>query len=189
MKKIILSVLLCVVMGSGFLFAFVGEDLKTYPSAVPQGSLAINLGAAYTIHYLEGNLWIPPIELSVDYALPIRGLAFFLGGGFEFSGAKSSYINYTDQWLYFTPAFRFGYHFNFTVERLDVYAVALAGWTFSTSDRSGNLTGKPNAPNSPVFGLSIGGRWFFIPNLALYGEFTTGWPELFSAGGGITFRL
>jgi hypothetical protein len=188
-----LSVLFCAITGSGFLFAFEGEDLKTYPAAVPQGSFAINLGAGIAVNYLNGNIgntWIPPIDFSVDYALPIGGLPFFLGAGFEFSGAKRKYSGdgYTDQWLYFTPTFRFGYHFNFTVKQLDVYAAALAGWAFSSSDRSG-YDGKPNAPHSPVFGLTIGGRWFFIPNLALYGEFTTGWPDLYSMRGGITFRL
>jgi hypothetical protein len=191
MKKIIFSILLCAVIGGASVFAFEGEDLKTYPPAVPQGSLAINLGAGFAVNYLNGtigNIWIPPIDIAVDYALPIGGLAFFLGAGFEFSGSKTEYFGYTDRWMYFTPTLRFGYHFNFTVKQLDVYAAALTGWTFSTAERDG-APGTPGAPHSFVFGLTIGGRWFFIPNLGLYGEFSTGWPDLYSMGGGVTFRL
>jgi hypothetical protein len=136
MKKNILILVLCVGITGVSAFSFEAEDLRTYPSAVPAGSFMINAGVGLNIPYY-GIMTFPPIIASLDYALPIGGLPFSIGGIFGVYGAsasnnmtvESNTVSFTDSWLFMSVGGRFAYHFNWTIDKFDTYALASLGWT------------------------------------------------------------
>jgi hypothetical protein len=169
MKKILFSAVLCFVLAGASLFAFdPATDLKKYPSAVPQGSFVLNGGIGVGV--AAGGVVVPPISVSGDYALPISGLPFFVGGNIAaYFGADLFDLGI---------GARFGYHFNFDVPNLDTYAVLTLGFNMNWAEKF-----------SPGFypGLGIGGRYFFTPNLGAFLELGYINWGFFTAG--VTFRL
>ncbi|GHV30782.1 hypothetical protein AGMMS4952_18290 [Spirochaetia bacterium] len=203
MKKILSSVLLCFALAGASVFAFEGDDLKTYPSATPKGSFLINAGVGIgpTIY---GDINIPPIGLTVDYNLPLfGGLPFTIGGLFEFAGSKYDFNSswggvtwgYTELHSFLSIGGRFGYHLNWGVDKLDTYVVAGVGWTIGIVDRtySGDWGGysKPSedAHGSFLFDINIGARWFFIPNLGAFLEIGGGYHNLSTVSLGVAVKL
>jgi hypothetical protein len=86
--KRFLTLSACVLFTGVSVFAFDASYLLTYPTAVPEGSFALNGGVGYIHNYGYGIGTVPPLLVSLDYALPIGGLPFSIGGIFGFSGSR-----------------------------------------------------------------------------------------------------
>jgi hypothetical protein len=178
-------------------FAFEGRYLITYPRAFPANNLTLSAGFGINTP-TEGNMTIPPILLTADYALPIGGLPFSIGGIFGIYGSERRTPvltnSYTQSWLYINFGARLGYHFNWGVDKLDTYALTTLGWTSYSSkatfeDWPAGIP-KPVAEASTgafLWGISVGARYFFAPNLGAFLEM--GYSTLSFLSLGISFKL
>jgi hypothetical protein len=116
-KKIGMAMALaCIVGGAAFAL-----DWTAYPDSMAQGKWTINAGIGFG-RPLYGDMVIPPISVSADYALPLGGLPFTVGllGGLTTSEDK--YVGYTHSYTGIAIAGRFGYHPDLGVKNLGVYA-------------------------------------------------------------------
>jgi hypothetical protein len=200
MKKSILILVLCAGITGISAFAFEAKDLLTYPSAVPAGSFTIDAGIGLNIP-VYGIMAFPPIIVTLDYALPIGGLPFSVGGAFGIYGSsgENSYvvnaqvgsISFTDSWLFMSFGGRFAYHFNWTIDKLDTYAVTSLGWTVVSYKREVHrgsvLPDDAEARGHVFWGIGIGGRYFFTPNVGIFLEL--GYSDLSFATLGASFTF
>jgi hypothetical protein len=174
MKKLVIAlILVALIVGS-----VSALDWQKYPDAVKPGNWLINAGIGFGT-YKYGTMAIPPLSVSVDYALPLGGLPFSVGGMFGFS--RSDY--YGADFTYLAFGGRFGYHPDFGVANLDPYAVVTLGyyhWSWS-----GPYSGLDDG--SFLFGGAIGARYFFIPNVGAFAEL--GYSALSFVTLGVTFKL
>jgi hypothetical protein len=191
-KKIGVALVLAFVAGGG-VFAL---DWAAYPDSITSGKIAINAGIGFGTP-LYGNRGIPPISISVDYALPLGGLPFTLGllGGFTTSEYKAGAggLDYAYSYTGIAIAGRFGYHPNLGVKNLDAYAdIALGYYIYSAkAEYSGNWpTGtKPDPTDYSTFywGFNLGGRYFFTNAIGAFLEF--GYSALSYITAGVSFKI
>ncbi len=175
-----LAIALMLIAGSAAsIFAI---DFKSYPEAFSAGNIAINAGAGYG-KALYGTTVIPPISATVDYALPIAGLPFSVGGLVGFTSSKYSYSSSyygSYEYDYSTIALgaRIAYHPNFGIKKLDTYVGAMVGYYLINGSASGTgyYANKEydGSNGSFAWGSYIGARYFFMPNLAAFAELGAG---------------
>jgi len=138
--------------------------------------------------------YIPPIRLSFDKNTPMgdKGLPFFFGGivGYTGWGATGKYSHH-----HIPLGLRFGYHFNFGVDNLDVYAVASAGWKVYfmtgdkkyTNDKIYKRANPINLAEDLFVGLNIGARYFVSDGFGFWAE--AGYIGDLSIDIGLAFKL
>jgi hypothetical protein len=145
MKKFIVFCLLFLIFSGVFVFAWEPEDLTKFPPSMKAGDLIANLGIGlYTPGYLSSGSYIPSARFSLDGNIGIgdKKLPFFAGG-------VVSYWGYESYYHHLSLGGRFGYHFNWGVDKLDTYAVTTAGWIIHF--KYGGWT---------LFGVNVGARYF-----------------------------
>jgi hypothetical protein len=184
MKKLLLCALLFGIL-SGAVFAWEPEDLMKCPLGQEAGDFILNAGVGFDYPGTLGSgyVYIPPIRASLDYNIAIgdHALPFFAGGAFAYSG-----YGYKDEWFYsrISVAGRFGYHFNWDVERLDTYALTTAGWMLYAGDTKHAAT----TWGWPIFDIRIGARWFLVDWFGFWTEAGFG-ASIFTADLGIAFKF
>jgi hypothetical protein len=191
-KKIVLVAVL-ITIGAGGIFAL---DWQAYPDSIKAGNWLINAGIGFGTP-LSGDMVIPPLSASVDYALPLGGLPFTLGAlvGFMTSEYKYDYGGWGYTWNYtgLAMAGRFGYHPDFGVKNLDVSATIALGYYLYTA--KAKYTGewgfyaKPDPTNYSTLylGLNLGARYFFTNNVGAFLEL--GYSALSFVTAGVTFKI
>jgi hypothetical protein len=171
-------------------------DWKAYPDPIKAKNIIVNAGVGFGTP-LYGDMAIPPLIVSVDYALPLGGLPFTLGGFFGFNQSKDepSYADYGYISTYTGLAFgaRAAYHPNFGVKNLDTYAALALGYylysakTEWTNWPSGLSKPSPEKYDRFYFSGSVGARYFFIPKIGAWAEL--GYSALSYVSAGITFKF
>jgi len=179
MKKIIIISILLISFSAVSLSAWEPNDLTKFPACMTPSDWILNLGVSFDTQWISdasrGNDYysIPYVRLSFDRNLPIgeRKLPFFLGGIVGYSSYGYSGNN---PWAHHYIPFgvRFGYHFNFGVDKLDVYAVTTAGYRihFFTGDSFFNNRTNLDAINDFRVGVNIGARWFVSKGFGFWAE-------------------
>jgi hypothetical protein len=177
MKKIF-SLLVLAALAAGSLSAF---DWKAY-GGIEKGDWLINAGVGFGTP-LYGDMTIPPISASVDYALPIAGLPFTVGGYFGINGSKYEYEwtvlgethGYTYTYTGLAFGARLGYHPKFfDLEKLDLYANLCLGYYLYTAEAE--YHGYDGSGDDPVdystffFATNVGARYFFTPRFGAFVE-------------------
>jgi hypothetical protein len=190
MKKLFVLVILFAVIASASLCAWEPNDLTKYPSVTKPGDWLINVGVGLGGHmgvlydYGASFIFVPPMHIAVDTNVPLgaQGLPFFFGGLIGYSGYGSN-GNLVPKYYYSTIniAFRFGYHFNWGIDRLDTYAVVKAGWSIYAGD---NL---PTTFGWPIAGLNIGARYFLTNWFGFWAE--AGIGSYYSVDIGLAFKF
>ena len=152
MKKLLFVLLLLIVISSVSMFACEPSDLTEYPDCMDAGDFIINIGAGLPFDWY--GLVVPPVRVSVDYNLAIgdMGLPFFAGGILGYSYRSIHY---------FSTGGRFGYHFNWGVDKLDTYAVTTVGWIVYVGGSSIGI---------PFVGINVGARYFINKNFGFWAE-------------------
>jgi opacity protein-like surface antigen len=218
MKKIVLvSLMIAAIVGSA-----AALDWMAYPESVEKGKFLINagvgvggsaLGNDYELHDKYANEYkrkygiaisaakaSVPIRASVDFAFREP---FTLGAeaGFTFY-KKEQNVNDDYYGVYdattsgtgFAFGARFGYHPNFGVKNLDVYANAGLGLYI----RSWKGEGKSNirseydvkeddSESNVSFSLTVGGRYFFTNNIGIFADVGLGPLSALTAGLALKF--
>jgi hypothetical protein len=199
-KKIVLvPLLIAAIVGSA-----AALDWKSYPGVLEKGKFLVNAGIGLGDSLLGDEFElpdkaIPPIRASVDYAL----FAPFT------VGAEAGFFVYKDEWsglgmkvtnsgtgLAF--AGRFGYHPDFGVKNLDVYATAGLGlyilsWKTETKyDETtylGSAASGSNDANDSEFAfiLTVGARYFFTKNIGVFADVGVGPLSVFTGGVALKF--
>jgi tetrahydromethanopterin S-methyltransferase subunit E len=192
-KKIGAALVLAFVVGGG-VFAV---DWAAYPDSIAAGNFIINAGIGFG-NPLYGDMVIPPLSVSVDYALPLGGLPFTLGlfGGFTTSKYQYSYAGvaygYTYNYTGIAIAGRFAYHPNFGVKNLDVYAaMALGYYVYSAKAEYTNWENLPKPDpkdySTLYWGFNLGARYFFTGAVGAFMEL--GYSALSFITAGVTFKI
>jgi hypothetical protein len=184
MKKILVSVMMLVCFSGASVFA---AENSNFPSSVEPGNIIVNVGIGYpnslVLSKKGGNSVVPPLSLSVEYALPIS-IPLSVGAviGFasnERTGGGNGDGKYTYTWPVFSLGAKVAYHFNWAIRGLDTYTALTLGADFLSAKTEYNEdyykedTVKPSAGDdaaSFLFGLEIGARFFFNSNVGVFIE-------------------
>lgn len=148
----------------------------------------------------------PAFSLTYEQALKKKlgigylGVGAYLGYQREHYGYDNWYYNgsnyyYEHRWNHFMVAARAAYHFDvLNSKNAEVYVGAIAGLRFQT------YTYETNHPDTyyqnqyryntnfayPAYSLFAGARWYFVRNVALFGELGYG---ISYATGGVSFKF
>jgi len=138
-----------------YLFSWEPNDLTKFPSCTKEGDFTANVGfGLYNAGYLYRGSYFPSTLFSLDYNIAIgdQKLPFFAGGAVGYWGFNSRHD-------YLSIGGRFGYHFNWGVDNLDVYAVVTGGWIIDFDD--GGI---------PLYGLNVGARYYLTNWFGFWAE-------------------
>jgi hypothetical protein len=152
------------------LYSWDASDLKKYPDGIKPGSVIFNMGTGIG-HFDFPHYFLPPLFVEGEVAVPLGGLPFGMGGIVSYSGDKYAYYHH-----YLGLQFRILYHFNWPIPKLDTYAAADTGWVLHF------INGPNTSPGYLGIGLTLGGRYFFVPAFGLFGEMTLPVTEWFWPG-------
>jgi hypothetical protein len=182
MKKILVFVMALLCFSGASVFA--AEPLS-FPSIVKPGNIIANAGVGLFNSLAlrnRGTQVVLPLSLSVEYALPI-GVPLSVGAVIGFTSSErtggSGDGEYTFSWTVFSIGAKAAYHFNWAIQNLDTYlALTLGGNVMSANTEYDETyykayTVKPSAGDpvsSFLFGLEIGARFFFNPNIGIFIE-------------------
>jgi hypothetical protein len=191
-KKIVLVVVLAAI-GAGGLFAL---NWQAFPAPIKEGDVMISPGIGLGTP-LHGNMVIPPISASFDYALPV-GLPFTIGAlaGFTTSEYKRDYVagvnSYTYDYTGIAIAGRFGYHPDLGVKNLNISANIALGYYIYKANATYDGTWSMNKPDPDDYsrlylGFNLGARYFFTKNIGAFLEL--GYSAMSLVTAGATFKI
>jgi hypothetical protein len=171
MKKILIFFIVLAAFGT---VAVSAMDLTSPPETISGSHALVNAGIGIgSARY--GKMTIPPLIATVDIPVALGGLPFSFGGMFGFTQSRWNYWG-SDYLAYNVFVFggRANYHFNFEVDKLDVYAGLTLGWEIGTWSSSNNVDDswlKYYGNYSGFhFGFQAGARYFFTNNAGVFAE-------------------
>jgi hypothetical protein len=176
-KSVLVLLLIAAVVGSA---AAADVDWKAYPESVEKGNILVNAGIGFGTP-LYGDLAIPPIQASVDYAFLSP---FTLGGVFGFTTSHYDIVDITYTGMAFGG--RFGYHPNFGVPKLAVSANATLGYYLFKASAD-DVPGVTLDYSTFLFGVNVDVRYFFTENLGIFAE--VGYSALSFVSGGVVLKF
>ena len=170
MKKLFLCIILFICITGASLFAWDPSYFLTYPKCANDDKWIFNFGIGLHFPSDFGSndyIYIMPLRVSFDKNVPIgdNKLPFFFGGvvGYNGEGWKNDWFTHK-----ISAGFRAGYHFNFDIDNLDVYAVTTAGWTFFS--HTNDNAPRSNRAGRLCFGSNLGARYFISENFGFWAE-------------------
>jgi hypothetical protein len=181
MKKVLVAVLLLACLSAAPLFA---ADSK-FPSSIAPGSIIADLGMGFLGSMVlneRGTLFVPPLCLSVEYALPIS-IPLSVGAVIGYTSNRqtggSGDAKYTYTWPVFSIGAKVAYHFGWQIRGLDTYAAMTIGANIMSAKTDfdegyySTYAIKPSAGDKAtlfLFGLEIGARFFFNDHFGAFIE-------------------
>jgi hypothetical protein len=140
------------------------------------GSVMIGLGSF--VYESGASSSVPPISVAFDYGFNEN---ISLGGQFSYTGASETYetINYITlapatakwSWSYIIIAARGAYHYDlFHNDKVDTYGGLLLGYEIVSTSTDNTFYPVSGSASTVLFGIFIGGRYYFSPNFAAQAE-------------------
>ncbi|MDR2519423.1 MAG: hypothetical protein LBD13_08455 [Spirochaetaceae bacterium] len=172
--------------------------LLQYPEPIQAGNWLLDVGVGFGLG--GANTLIPPILFTFEYALPLGGLPFSLGGlvGFAWSHYEGnswyyspSQTKYIQDWFHIPVGFRIAYHFNWGVKNLDTYVTTTLGADIMIYDgyhkkpdgsKGASYDNTATAFDWLMIGTHIGARYYFTPMIGAFLELG-GWSPHYAALG------
>lgn len=189
MKKFLL--ISALLLSSLFSFA---QTAGAFASGDRMFSVGIGLGETYSYGHKNGynsSVKLPVIQLAYEQQAFVENLS--IGGILAYT--QSTYKN--DNWNYHTKkntnsifAVKVAYHFNEligTIDELDIYGGGIAGFERWSQTETSHIDNEISTVTVlPRFGLLVGARYYFTPNVAAYAEvgYSITWATV-----GMTFKL
>ncbi|MDF2438021.1 MAG: hypothetical protein K0Q95_2397 [Bacteroidota bacterium] len=216
MKKSILSIFLITILSFGLQArdGFENKSLLQDNSGTKcfnENTKVLNAGVGFGSGYYRSykgagyvNRTSPAINLSYEQALPKKLGPGYLGLGayLAYQSSRSRYNNskyngnyyyYEHKWKNFIVAARGAYHLDFlNSERAEIYGGVIAGLRIQTYNYETNnpdpytYYGLKQGSVYPVAAAFLGARWYFLPNIGVYGEVGSG---ISYATVGFSFKL
>lgn len=188
-----------------------GSGGKCYDENTHLITLGVGIGNAYyKFNHNNGYSYGRTPVFLLGYEQPLRnkvGPGYIgIGGLFAYQNAherydykywyKSDWHNYyyRHNWDYYVIAGRASYHWDgLNSGKAEVYGGAEIGarinaYRYTTNNPDPDYKHQEWSEGSanPVFAAFAGARWYFVPNVALYGEVATG---VCFISGGLTFKF
>jgi Outer membrane protein beta-barrel domain len=162
MKKILLSL----VAVSGFAVAVQAQSDVSYDKGNVLVNAGIGVGNLYWGSGFKSTLPVNP-AVSVEYGITEN---ISVGAAASYSGAKISGTGYEVKYTGIFFGARGSYHFA-TSEKLDPYAGLSLGYvSASVKDKSGSTAFVTAKSSGLGWGAHVGVRYYFQPNIGVYGE-------------------
>jgi hypothetical protein len=190
-KKIVLVVALAMI-GAGGISAL---NWQAFPDPIKEGDFMISPGIGFGTP-LHGNMVIPPISASIDYAMPV-GLPFTLGAlaGFttsEYKGSHGGGNTFTYDYTGIAIAGRFGYHPDLGVKNLNISANIALGYYIYNAKAAYADTWSGDKPNPDDYSrlylsFNLGARYFFTNNIGAFLDL--GYSAMSFVTAGATFKF
>ena len=184
---------LCLVLFAGLattVFSWEPTDLTKYPAFMKPGDLILNFGVGLDAGLfpeigVSNCVYLPPVRLTFDWNTPLgdKGLPFFMGGLLGYQGHFHTKDDYS--WHRMPIGFRFGYHFNWDIDKFDTYAVATAGTTLHMGSGYKNI--KANPLDWVHIGVNFGARYFVSDGFGFWAE--VGYSSYSWLAIGLSFKL
>lgn len=140
-----------------------------------QGDKQLNVGIGLSSYYGGGLPIGASFEYGVTDVISVGAQIDYYSWSYDYG-----YLNFNDRYRYtFIPiAVRGSYHVNELLnlgnEKLDLYAGVALGYYISRFSYDGPNAGVYNYNNSygnrVLFGIHLGGRYYFKPNLGAFAE-------------------
>jgi hypothetical protein len=180
MKKLLL-LLVVFIIGAAGAFA-VGFDILSYPTPVSGGNILVDVGIGFT-GVEDGDMVIPPLRVSAEYALPV-GVPISVGGLFAFHSTEYKYLGSKLGWKYFTFGARGNWHWGLDISWLDLYTGIFFGYEVVSFDGSSAYEDLFDYGGF-AFGGQLGAHFYFTEMLGAFVEF--GYPYWASLGLALKF--
>jgi hypothetical protein len=163
---------------------------KASDSGFEAGDILISPGLSFGAIYGYGGAGFLPLSLSAEYSLNDK---FALGAYVGYASGSSSNLLLNSKWtsfsfggkgtLHATGLLNQAFGSSMDAEKIDLFASAYLGIrTFSYSQDFIGASGTTFTP-----GLTIGGRYFFTPNIGAFLEL--GYGAIGAGTLGVSFRL
>ncbi len=155
---------------------------------IEEGQIDLNLGLGLGVRGVTGDIGIPPISISGDYAITDE---FTAGGYLGYYSSSTESFGYTFNYSYTIIGVRGTYHREF-VENLDTYGGAMLGYNVGTSSvdepAGANPAFSPQAQSvgGIAYSFLIGARYHFTDNIGAFAELGYGISYLSL---GLTYRI
>jgi hypothetical protein len=177
MKKLLLLLTVFIISSAG-VFAF---DVLSYPPPVTGGNIMVDLGIGFTSSD-AGKIAIPPLRLSIDYALPVN-VPVSVGGLFAFHRTQEKGAGATWRYSYWTFGARGNWHWGIDVSWLDLYTGIFLGYQAVSYD-------LPKGYVDPGYGgftagMQVGAHFYFTDLIGAFFEF--GYPYWANLGVALKF--
>lgn len=159
---------------------------------VDEGQIDMNLGFGLLTFGATGDVGVPPLSFSLDYAIKDNiTVGGFLGYYSSSQEVPSFGGNYVFKYSYTIVAARGTYHYPL-VDELDTYGSVLLGYIVGNSSveipNGANPAFTPPAASvgGVAYGFSVGARYHFTDNLGAFAELGYGISLL---NLGLTYKL
>jgi len=170
------------------LFLFPLQAFATdYPVIMNNGTVLLNTGVGFGMPRSQSRtMKCPPLTISLDTATPLMGLPFTLG---IITGYLSEKHPIEIDYHYMPIGLRLAYHKNLfsRLPRFDNYIVLTLGYAIPFPESSKSPHWDEKYGRLFWFGLGIGSRYFFLPNMGVYFEFGIDTFQILTLG--LTFKI
>ncbi len=161
--------------------------------AFEKGSNVINLGYGLDPYYVSSSSSIGPFFVGYERGITdVIGIGRFgVGGAIAHSIYSYAYFGGTERGSRFSPMLKVAYHFDFDIEKMDLYAGVGAAAHFYNVPNYINYNNNGNAYGRDKY-LAVGHyifagiRYYFTDNFGVYAEAGHGASAL---NGGIVFKF
>ena len=131
------------------------------------------IGIGYGFAGIYGSTSVPPITAGFQYGLEdkisIGGLIGYTSSSYDYGTWLGT--DYTWTYSYILIAARGEYHFLENSEKLDGYGGVTLGYAITSVSEPSGFSGYYSAGASyMVGGVHVGLRYYFNPNIAIFGE-------------------
>jgi hypothetical protein len=212
MKKVIYLILASFFLLSSLTKAQSNKSTSSNAKCFDENSHILNIGIGFGPRYYSygrggGYTYrsTPAISLSYEQAIKEKLGPGYLGVGAYFGYQRASFTYddyfynntkyyYKHSWNYTLIAARAAYHLDIlNIENAELYFGAILGLRFqsykyetNSIDPNRDLYQLNNRAVYPSYSLFVGGRWYFKPKIALFGELGYGISYI---TGGLSFKF
>ncbi len=177
-KSIVLTFIVIISFAASSTFA---QSVYKKEDKIGQVGLGLGFGGIY------GSVSFPPISFGFQYGIHEK---ISVGGIIGYTSSTEEVFfarNYEWKYSYIVIGARGEYHFLENVDKVDGYAGATLGYNIVSVSEPTGFGGTYSASGSYLlFGVHVGGRYYFNPQIAAFAELGYGLGYLTV---GVAFKL
>jgi hypothetical protein len=143
-------------------------------NAYNKGDKVVSAGIGFGgLGGIYGSTSMPTISLAFDYGLDVPKIS--VGGIVGYASSTDDFgYGYSWKYTYIIIGARGAYHFLEDNKNIDAYGGLLLGYNIVSATWNGSLAepgyGYSASASYMLFGVFVGGRYYFSPKFAVFGE-------------------